>query len=245
MIDIHCHLLPGIDDGAGDMDTALQLARLAVENGIEKAVLTPHIQAGLYENTHSGIQSALENYNLALRDADISLDVRAAAEVRITPEITWMIERGELPMLGELDGYKIFLLEFPHSHIPPGSDRLIDRLLNHNIRPLIAHPERNKDVIRDVEKIRPFVSAGCLLQVTAGSVAGNFGEPVATVSRQLLENNWVHVLASDAHNSKHRPPDLGPGRAAAARIVGEDASWKLVQDNPWSIVKGLFSDVVV
>lgn len=240
MIDIHCHLLPGIDDGAGDIETALQLARMAVDNGIEKAVLTPHIQPGLYDNTRTGIESALADFRGALAEAGIPLDVRAAAEMRITPEISRLLEQDELPLLGELNGDKVFLLEFPHSHIPPGSDRLIDRLLNHGIRPLIAHPERNKDVIRHLEKITPFVAAGCLLQLTAGSVAGQFGEACAQRSREMLERDWVTVLASDAHNINHRPPDLQPGRQAAAEITGEETSWKLVRDNPWSIVKGLF-----
>lgn len=245
MIDIHCHFLPGIDDGASDMDTALRLARLAVTNGIEKAVVTPHIQPGLYENTQASISSGLKAFRQSLDEADIELDVRAAAEVRITPEIRGMIEQDELPMLGELNGYKIFLMEFPHSHILPGSERLIDWLLNYGVRPLIAHPERNKDIIRDLDKIRPFVDAGCLLQLTAGSVAGKFGKPAAATARKLLEQNWVTVLASDAHNLQHRIPELEPGRAAAAEIIGEDAAWKLVKDNPWSIVKDLFSDAVV
>lgn len=240
MIDIHCHLLPGIDDGAPDMATALKMAKLAVDNGIEKLVLTPHILPGLYENTHDDIQSVLNEFRRALEEAEIPLDARAAAEIRISPEIRLMLKSDQLPFLGELDGYKVFLLEFPHSHIPPGSDKLIDWLLNHDIRPMIAHPERNKDVIRKFEKIVPFVSAGCLLQVTAGSIAGNFGEVCLQRSRQMLEQGWVTVLASDAHNLNYRVPDLEPGRAAAAEIVGEVESWQLVEDKPWSIVNGLF-----
>jgi len=245
MIDIHCHFLPGIDDGAEDMETAVQLAQMAVDNGITKSVLTPHIQPGLYDNTHAGIKQAITDFRGSLQEAGIKLDVRAAAEVRIMPEIRQLVAENELPMLGSLNGYQVFLLEFPHSHIPPGSDRLIDWLLNHNIRPLIAHPERNKEVIRNFDKIRPFVAAGCLLQVTAGSIAGSFGEPAANTARELLERDWVYILASDAHNLRHRVPDLEPGRAAAAEIVGDEASWKLVKDNPWSIVKDLFEDDAV
>ena len=240
MIDIHCHLLPGIDDGAPDMATALSMARLAVANGIERMVLTPHILPGLYENTRVIIGEALAEFSKALDDEGIQLDVQAAAEVRITPEIRQMLAADELPLLGELNDYKVFLLEFPHSHIPPGSERLIDWLINHDVRPMIAHPERNKDVIRKFEKIVPFVSAGCLLQVTAGSIAGNFGEACQHRSRQMLELGWVTALASDAHNLNHRAPELEPGRLAAAKVVGEAQSWQLVRDNPWSIVSGLF-----
>ena len=240
MIDIHCHLLPAIDDGASDVSIALEMARMAVANGIRKLVLTPHMQPGLYDNDWPGIRSALTVFQQALANADIQLEVRAAAEVRITPEIPQMVSSGLIPMLGTYEGYQVMLLEFPHSHIPPGSDKLVNWLLNHNIRPLIAHPERNKDVIRKFEKIVPLVHSGCLLQLTAGSVAGAFGDACQLRARQMLEAGWVTILASDAHNLNHRIPDLEPGRRAAAEIVGEDASWQLVQDNPWSLVRGLF-----
>lgn len=132
------------------------------------------------------------------------------------------------------------MLEFPYGSILPGSDKLIEWLLDQNICPLIAHPERNKDVICNLEKIVPFVAVGCLLQVTAGSVADGFGEIAKQRAEELLREGWVYVLASDAHNLGPRIPDLGPGRLAAEKIIGEEESCCLVWDNPWSIVKNLF-----
>ena len=236
MIDIHCHLLPGIDDGPEELDEALDMARLAVANGITEAIVTPHIHAGRYENTRESVAEATRRFQHCLQDNGIALRLRMAAEIRIGPELMALVEAQQVPWLGSLDGYRLVLLEFPHSHIPVGSDKLVSWCLQRKIRPVIPHPERNKDVIRNLEKITPFVKLGCLLQVTAGAVAGDFGPQARKRAHQLLERGWVSFLASDAHNTEHRIPDLEPGRAAAAAIIGEAASWRLVRDNPRSIL---------
>ena len=236
MIDIHCHLLPGIDDGPEELDESLAMARLAVANGITEAIVTPHIHVGRYENTRDGIAEATRRFRHSLEDNGIALRLRMAAEIRIGPELMGLVEAQQVPWLGSLDGYRLVLLEFPHSHIPLGSDKLVNWCLQRKIRPVIPHPERNKDVIRNLEKITPFVKLGCLLQVTAGAVAGSFGPQAQRRACQLLERGWVSFLASDAHNIDHRIPDLEPGRAAAAAIIGETASWRLVLINPLRIL---------
>ena len=220
------------------------MSRLAVANGITEAVLTPHIHAGRYENTRQSVGEATRQFQRCLQDNDIALRVRMAAEIRIGPELMTLVEARQVPWLGSLDGYRLILLEFPHSHIPVGSDKLVKWCLDRKIRPVIPHPERNKDVIRNLEKITPFVKLGCLLQVTAGAVAGGFGAQARKRARQLLERGWVSFLASDAHNTQHRIPDLEPGRAAAATIIGEDKSWRLVRENPRQILRAPTLDFV-
>ncbi len=236
MIDVHCHLLPGIDDGPQTLDAAIALARHALASGIVKAIVTPHILPHRYDNTLAGIREAAARFRAELDARDIALEIGYAAEVRIGAEVIALAEKKTLPLLGTVAGYGIVLLEFPDSHILPGSDKLCAWLLNHRIRPLIAHPERNKEVMRDVETIAPFVQMGCWLQLTAGAVAGVFGPRCRERSRQLLERGWVHVLASDAHDMPARKPELEPGRAAAEEIVGEAESWRLVRERPGVIV---------
>lgn len=242
MIDLHCHLLPGIDDGPQTLDESLQLARIAVENGITHSVVTPHILPGRYDNDSDSIAAVFEDFREALQSEQIPLQVAMAAEVRLDPEIIGMIAENRVPFLGEVNGYKIILLEFPHGHILPGSDKLVEYLLKRNIRPLIAHPERNAGVIRQLEKIEPFVQAGCMLQLTAGSVHGFFGKPVRQRCQQMLELGWVNILASDAHDIKHRQPELEKGRQAAAQVIGEAAAWSLVREQPAAIAHSLFAD---
>ncbi len=241
MIDIHCHFLPGIDDGPDTLEESLDLARLAVKNGITHTVITPHIHAGRWENTSPIIKAIALDFKRALLENDIPLQVGVAAEVRIGVEIMDQINNRQIPFLGRWGNKKVMLLEMPHSHVPMGIERLVSWLLERNILPMVAHPERNKDIHRRLSKLDPLIEMGCLFQVTASSVAGQFGEPSRTRAIQLLEKGVVTVLASDAHNAKYRPPELHRGRDAAAEIIGEDGAYRLVLDNPWAIVSDQFA----
>lgn len=232
MFDLHCHLLPGIDDGAATMPEALELAQLAVANGITHSIMTPHIHPGRYENDIQTISKVFDEFVDALIAAEIPLTIGMAAEVRISMEMVTMIADHRIPFLGEVDGYSIILLEFPHNQIIPGAVNLVNFLIEQKIRPLIAHPERNKDVIRSLDAIQPLVDAGCLLQVTAGSLEGRFGQFALERSIEMLKRDWVYLLASDAHNVRNRPPELEPGRKVAAEVLGDDASWLLVKQRP-------------
>lgn len=235
MIDVHCHLLPGIDDGAATLDDALTLARHAVASGIKKAILTPHYVPGRFENTLASIRENALQFRADLAAHDIALEIGFAAEVHVSEEVLILEENGALPVLGKVDGCRILLLEMPDGHIPSGTEKLVAWLLARKIRPLIAHPERNKEVMRNVDKIGRFVEMGCWLQLTGGSISGVFGPTCQQRSRQLLERGWVTVIASDAHNMSARKPELEPARLAAEDIVGEAESWRLVRERPGMI----------
>ncbi len=243
MIDLHCHFLPGIDDGAQNLADGLALAQAAVADGIRYSVMTPHILPGRYDNTRSTIEQAFKDFRSALRKARVPLHIGMAAEVRLSPDIVSLLSQNEVPFLGELNGYRIILLEFPHTQITPGADKLIGRLLKQGIKPLIAHPERNQDVIHDVSKIEPFVEMGCFLQITAGSLLGHFGRGPQRRALELLEFDVFKVLASDAHNLTGRRPALREGMEAAARIIGEQSAHDLVHQNPRMILRGAVAAV--
>lgn len=243
MIDLHCHFLPGIDDGAHTLADGLAMAHAAAADGITYSVMTPHIHPGRYENTRSTIEQAFKDFRLALRKAHVPLHIGMAAEVRLSSDIVALLSENEVPFLGELDGYRIMLLEFPHTQITPGADKLVERLLKHGIRPLIAHPERNQDVIRDLSKIEPFIEMGCFLQITAGALVGRFGRAPQRRALQLLELDVFKVLASDAHNLDGRRPLLREGMEAAARVVGAQAANDLVNRNPRMILRGAVAAV--
>lgn len=240
MIDLHCHLLPGIDDGPETMAEALALCRHAVDSGITHSVVTPHVHPGRYGNDAASIAIAAEALKVALQAAGIPLAISFSGEVRISAEILPMIEAGRIPFHGEWQGRRVMLLEFPHSHIPPGSNRLVRWLLQRGIVPLVAHPERNKDVMRDVSRLHEFVTMGCLFQVTAGALAGRFGGSAEGRAREILEAGWATVLASDAHNLTSRPPELREGFEVASELLGVAAATRLVHDNPWAIVGNRF-----
>lgn len=236
MIDLHCHYLPGIDDGAQTLEESLELARAAVAAGITMAVMTPHVHPGRYENTAASVSKLCAAFQRVLSHQHIPLQVRAGGEVRISADIMPMIDSAEIPFLGELDGYRIMLLEFPHSHLLMGADKLVNWLLGRRIRPLIAHPERNKDVMRSVDRIEPFVQMGCLLQLTGASIIGQFGKPAQECAREIIERNWASVVATDAHNLRHRPPNLDLAYKALVEIGGDIFAQQLTQETPAAIV---------
>ena len=236
MIDLHCHLLPGIDDGARDLEEALSMARMAVEEGITHAAMTPHVTPGTYDIDRASIESAVAAYRSALGYAGIGLEIFVGGEVRIGPEVLDLVAESRVPYLGTWEDEPVMLLEFPHTLIPPGSDKLVDWLRREGIRPLLAHPERNPDIARDPERLGDFVEQGCLVQVTAGSLTGDFGEAFQSAAMALLESGWTTVLASDAHRADRRTPMIEAGRRMAAKIVGEEASWRMVRETPAKIL---------
>jgi len=242
MIDLHCHLLPGIDDGAKTMDDALEMVRLAIENGIHKVVATPHITPGHYDNDIHSITDVFNRFSNTVKQHHLDFELAMAAEIRLDPNILVMFETDTLPYLGELDGMKVMLLEFPHETIPLGAFDMVKWLVRQGVLPVIAHPERNKSVIKDYKIIKPFVDSGCLLQITAASIQGIFGSAPKNTGKKLLKSGWVSIIASDAHNHTTRLPELEPGRRAAEKIVGEDQSWEMVKNMPAKISACHFQD---
>ena len=236
MIDLHCHYLPGIDDGAQTLDESLDLARAAVQAGITAAVMTPHVHPGRYENTASSIRKLCAAFQQVLRYKQIPLEVYAGGEVRISSDIMRMVDDDEIPFLGEIDGYRVMLLEFPHSHLVFGAEKLMAWLLARRIRPLIAHPERNKEVMRNVDKLQPFVEMGAMLQLTGASIIGQFGKPALQCAREIIEREWASVVATDSHNLRHRPPNLDLACKALIEIGGEAFARTMTDEAPSKIV---------
>jgi protein-tyrosine phosphatase len=239
--DLHCHIIPGIDDGAKDMDEALALLQIAEREGISHMVITPHINPGHFDNTSSIIQQGLSELKAASKNAGLKIQLAAAAEVRLSAEILAWAERDMLPFIGSYQGFNVLLLEFPHSHIPAGSDKLVKWLLSKNILPMIAHPERNRDVQSDLTKLAPFIRLDCLFQLTASSVLGDMGERSTALAIQLLKQKLFHVMATDSHNLLRRPPKLKQAAQQVSELVNADYAEQLVLHTPKRISEVLFA----
>lgn len=238
MIDLHCHLLPGVDDGAATVADAIALVKMAADDGVQQIVLTPHIHPGRYDNSLAVLQPVFAAFEQTLLAQGVDVKLSLAAEVRICTEMLQWVAQKELPFLGMWQGKQVVLLELPHSHIPPGADKLVQWLLSRQIVPMIAHPERNKAVMDNPAKLQPFIDMGCLFQLTAMSVTGDFGAPAHQVAQQLLEQRLATVVASDAHNATHRPPILSRALAAVEAQFGQAYAQQLFFTHPASIVNG-------
>lgn len=235
MIDLHCHILAGIDDGARDLDEAVALCQMAVADGIRHMTATPHIHPGRWENRRSSIEPVFQQLRQRLAQEQLPLSLAMAGEVRLSAEVLALFAQGELPFLGQLDGRQVMLLELPHGSIPPGSDKLAKWLIERNILPIIAHPERNKAVVADIDKLLPFLEMGCLTQLTAMSVSGRFGEGAEHTAHAILAQDWATIVASDAHNTGSRPPILSEAYNVVAERYGPERAERLFVRNPAAI----------
>lgn len=238
MIDLHCHYLPGIDDGAPDLKTALALLRASVADGIQEIVITPHVYPGRWSNTLASMKKGFDELCEVAADQQIPVRLHLGGEVHLLPDSLLLADQGNAPFLGMWEGNFVMLLEFPDGQIPVGALNAVHYLQHRGITPMIAHPERNKDVMRDHLRMRPFVDAGCLLQLTAASVIGLFGSRAGDAAHRLLDRGWVTAVATDAHNLQHRPPVLTQARADLTRIFGADVAERLTRSNPARIVAG-------
>lgn len=202
MLDLHCHILPGIDDGARSWEDSLLLAEAAVQEGITHLLATPHHLNGKYENKKESVLRLTSELQEKLNENQINLSVFPSQEVRISGEILSGIENDEILFPDEMGRY--LLVEFPTMSIPHFTQQLFFQLEQKGITPIIVHPERNQVIIEDPNTLLEFVERGALAQVTASSYVGVFGKEIAQLSKQLVEADLVHILSSDAHNTRGR-----------------------------------------
>lgn len=201
MIDIHSHILPGVDDGAKDEQASLDMARVAIDEGITQIVATPHHKNGNFDNYRDEIITNVAILNELFDVNGLELTVLPGQEVRIYGEVIDDYHHKELQTVNDS---KYMLIEFPFSSVPRYADQLFYDMQMEGIQPVIVHPERNKELLNNHEKMYNFIKAGVLSQVTTGSVLGKFGKEIQDFSQQLIESNLTHFVSSDAHNTTSR-----------------------------------------
>jgi protein-tyrosine phosphatase len=237
MIDLHSHILAGIDDGAICLEDSLLLIQQAINDDVTHILATPHINFGTFDNDLDSIKIAFASLCQFILRHELNINLAFAAEIRISPEIVQLVNQQQLPFMGKYEGSDIVLLEFPHSHIPPGSEKLIDWLIKKNIRPMIAHPERNRDVWKYPEIMQPFIQRNCLLQITASSLLGDFGEQSRNHAWDYIESGLVSVVASDMHNLKRRPNKMKDAYQLVKEKCGLEIANSLFINTPKQIIE--------
>jgi protein-tyrosine phosphatase len=234
MIDIHCHILPGIDDGPRDLNGSIEMAKAAVADGISKIIATPHFN-GKYENTRQVILGKVQELNEALKREGIPLTILPGQEPRIYGEILEDYEFDKILTLN--DSRKYLFIELPSNHVPRYTERLLYDIQLSGLQPIIVHPERNQEIIENPDLLYNLVDKGTLTQVTASSITGDFGKKVKKFSIQLLENNLTHFVASDAHNVDTRKFKLREAYEVVEKEFGIDLVYML-QENSEILVEG-------
>lgn len=229
MIDLHSHILPGIDDGADTLETALEMARIAVAEGTEILACTPHIVRGVYDNSSSNIMPAIAELQRALDDNGIDLRLISGADVHVRADLLKLLQSKEIPTL---DGSNYFLFEPPHHVCPPNIAALAGMLLSAGYVPVLTHPERLSWIERDYKIITDLDDMGVAMQITAQSLTGGFGSGVERWALRMLDEGRIDIIASDAHSPKHRPPGLQKAHALITKSIGAEAADQMVLHNP-------------
>jgi len=242
MFDIHSHILPTLDDGAKDIKESLALLKIAQDDGITHMVATPHIHIGRFDNSTNHLYSDLENLKAEALANGITINLAVAAEVRLDIELMTLVLSNKLPFIGKIDSFNCILLELPHSHVPQGYDKFINWLAKQNIKVIIPHPERNRDIQANPFYIERLNQLGCEFQLTASSLEGVWGESAKTISFDMLQKNLVSYVASDAHSVKRRPPVLSRAKKIVSDLVGEDKALELFYSNPKQLTYSLFDE---
>ncbi|MBB1330198.1 capsule biosynthesis protein CapC [Pseudoalteromonas sp. SG43-1] len=242
MIDIHSHILPGIDDGAKDLNESLALLTIAQNDGITHMVATPHIHIGRFNNSASQLYSELANLKAQAFVNNIGIKLAVAAEVRLDVELMSLVLSNKLPFIGTLNSVNYLLLELPHSHVPQGYDKFINWLAKQNIKVVIPHPERNRDIQANPFYIERLKQLGCEFQLTASSIEGAWGETAKNISIDMLKKGLVTYVASDAHSVKRRPPILSKAKHIVNELIGKNDAHNLFFTNPKRLTESLFND---
>ncbi|WP_283153404.1 tyrosine-protein phosphatase [Guptibacillus hwajinpoensis] len=238
MIDIHCHILPGIDDGARDLNDSLEMARQAQSQGITQIVASPHHKNGSYDNNLQDILTEVNLLNKELVREGIDLEILPGQEVRIYGE---MEEDLDVDLLTVNNSGVYMLIEFPSSHLPRYANKLLFDLQLKGIVPIIVHPERNREIMEDSSKLYRLIKEGSLSQVTASSVTGRMGKKIKKFSLDLLSHNLAHFVASDSHNTTTRPFDLRDAYETVEKELGTSFRY-MIQENPEDMIKGKMID---
>jgi protein-tyrosine phosphatase len=237
VIDLHAHLLPGLDDGPPRMADALEMARVAVADGIRTAVCTPHLNA-THPGTHRALGEAVPAMRRELERAGIPLAVLPGAEIALDTAPT--LDDDELREATLGGGGRWLLLELPLEGWPVGVPQTLERLEMRGFGVVLAHPERAAGVQRAPDRLRDLVGRGALVQVTAGSFLGEHGPLARRTAVALLRAGFVHFLASGGHSAKARPPLLADGLAMAAaelHVAPEALGW-MVNEGPRLVIEG-------
>ena len=235
MIDLHSHILPGLDDGARSMEESLEMARIAERDGIEKIVATPHLFRGNFIYEDFGIiEKKRSELSQALKENNIHAEILAGAEVHISHNLIDEIRRNRENLVLNQSSY--MFVEFPSDLVFSAAKNLFFELMSEGIIPIIAHPERNSVFIHSPSLLYELIQMGGLSQANSGSFSGLYGRRVEEAVLHFLELNFIHFIASDSHNTHSVVSLLSEAAREAEMIVGKEKARALVKDNPQAVL---------
>jgi protein-tyrosine phosphatase len=235
MVDLHHHLLPGLDDGSPNLQTSVAMARMAAEDGITHVVATPHAN-NVYLFNPEDIAERLNALRRALVEDGVGLTVASGCDFHLSYDN--MQDAIAHPKKYTLNGGDYLLVELPDHGLSPHLDEAFYELGLAGMRPILTHPERNPTLQRNPDRLAEWMRIGLLTQITTSSVLGQMGKSAERMAHKMLEDRWVHFLATDAHNTESRPPKMRAAHAMVAKKYGRDYADRLCVKNPMAVYEG-------
>ena len=242
LIDLHCHLLPAVDDGASSLEELLEMARMMAREGVKIAACTPHMMPGVFNNDGWTIRERIAELQQALNEAGIALRLVVGGDVHISPDLVGGLRSGALLSLNDT---RFVLIEPPHHILPPRLDEAFFDLITAGYVPVLTHPERLSWIDRRFDVVRRLFKGGVWMQITAGALVGDFGKKPLYWAERMLCEGMCHILASDAHNIRRRPPKMRVGFERAAALVGSDEAINMVLRRPYWMLENQTASAVV
>ncbi len=252
MIDLHSHILPGMDDGPKTIEESLQMCRAYWGDGVRTVVATPHTLNSVYLNEHVAILSKVRELNEAIAECGLvgttgctggddgtplsEFRVLPGADVHFSEDILYHLGRGEITTLGGCGSF--LMIEFPSYGIPYRAEEILFQIISREIIPLISHPERNLEISQTPQRYYRMIRMGCLGQVTGMSLTGEFGPEIRKTAERLMESHLVHCSATDAHSPNGRSPILSRAVKAAEKIIGKEEARRMVTRYPQAMLEG-------
>lgn len=236
MVDIHCHILPGLDDGAADPEEALLMARMARGGGTRRIIATPHYGEREDGLTPADIRWEAQRLQRHLRENGVELEVLPGMEVLCGPGLPEMLEKGDYLTLA---GSRYLLTEFYFDESPDYMNAMLSRVAGRDLVPIVAHPERYDAVQEDPVLVERWIELGYGIQVNAGSLLGRLGRSARSAGNWLIHNGLVHIVASDGHDLDMRVPSLRAAREYLEDRIGEDCAWEVLYENPRRVAQNL------
>jgi len=242
VIDLHCHILPGLDDGAQDWAQSLEMARIAAADGICGIVCTPHSSTVFPANHRTTILAAVEELRTRLREAEIRLEIYPGCELSLQTNLLERIESRDLLTIN--DNRQIALIEMPTDLITPNLDKFFWMMRVKGIDTVLAHPERNRDLMKNPSVLLEWIQAGVMVQITAASLTGYYGHAIRDFSLKLLRHRMAHFVATDSHSPGRMAPMLSKARALTEAIIGPEEAHRIFYEYAVQVLRGEVPDVM-
>lgn len=235
VVDSHIHILPGLDDGAGSWEEAVEIAKAAMADGTTALIVTPHYNDMRDHTPRDRVYKELNVFRKYLAKARIALDLYPGAEITLHPRVPELLDKGVLTTINDT---AYMLVELPFGEEIAKSEKVILKLRKAGIIPILAHPERHREVREQPDWLVRFIESGCLAQVNAGSLTGERGDVVRDFAENLVSRQLVHLLGSDSHNLSQRKPELAKAIEIIRRLVGEQRAAFMVKECPEKVLAG-------